>query len=353
MGSTDKTRAKIMAELREKYEHPKTAEIRFEAISSGNLMLDWAIGRGGIPRGTAIDLFGLPSLGKTTMVLSIIGERTKFEERCAFIDVEHRLDQTLIDTMIPNQKMFEVFQPKDGDSALALLKSLVALPEFSMVAVDSMSVIVPSEMAEEDANPDRPGLAAKRITQAMNLLKDPIYQNRTIVFLLHQMRANMSFFSKNPSVPTTNYSTQHLTSLRLAIKRDGISEIKDGDNIIGQRVKIEVVKNTFASPGKVAPITIMYGKGLDKVRDLIDCGIITGVIQKAIGWYTYIDDSDKKAPVEIKAHGEDELVKKLMPIMPKVYGRIHEAMEKMNTVTGPQTGKTEEVVEIPAEGKGV
>jgi len=331
-----------MSKLREKYEVQTKEPIKAETVSSGNLMLDWAIGSGGIPRGCSVDLFGLPSLGKTTMVLSIMGERTKFGERCAFIDVEHRLTQSLIDTLIPNQKMFEVIQPKDGDSALALLKELIAEPEFRVVTVDSMSVIVPSEMTEEGANPDRPGLAAKRITQTLSQSLTPVYANRTIVFLLHQMRANMSFFSKNPSVPTSNYSTQHLTSLRLAITsnhKDGPSEIKDGDNIIGQRVKITVVKNTFGPPGKIAPITIMYGKGLDKVRDLIDCGIITDVIQKTAGWYTYTDKSDKKVPIEIKAHGEDELVKKLMPIMPKVYERIRESMKKLNTVTEtpPQT----------------
>lgn len=296
-----------------------------EVVASGSLMLDFALRKGGIPRGSVVDLFGEEGLGKTTLTLSLMAERIKNNEHCAYIDAEHRLNPDLVKILIPNREYFHVYPPTDGDAALALLETFVKNNQFRMIAVDSMAAIVPVEMLEEDANPNRPGLIANRITQTLRKIMKPVKENGQIVVLINQMRDNMSFFARPGSKkPTTINALKFFSSIRLQMNNEEF--IKEGDEVLGHRVMIKVMKNTFASPFGKAPMTIVFGKGFDRVRDLVDCGVLTGVIAKNGGWFSYADDGKKGEVVEIKAHGEDELVEKLAPVMSKVVAKIHAAM---------------------------
>ena len=296
-----------------------------DVVTSGSLMLDLALRKGGIPRGCIIDLFGEEGLGKTTLTLSLMAERIKNKEHCAYIDAEHRLNPDLVKILIPNKEYFHVYLPIDGDAALALLDKFVREDQFSMIAVDSMAAIVPSEMMEEDANPNRPGLAAKRITQAIQRIMTPVANNGQIVILINQMRDNLSFFAKPGSKKSTSINAlKFFASIRMQMSSEGL--IRESDEVLGHNLKIGIIKNSFAHPFGKAPLTIMFGKGIDRTRDVVDCGVMTGTIVKTGGWFSYVDDS-KKEPVEIKAHGEEELMEKLAPIMGKVHDKMHAAMK--------------------------
>jgi len=229
--------------------------------------------------------------------------------------------------LIPTgREFFHEFQPKDGDAALALLDSFVKMNEFKMIAVDSMAAIVPSEMLEEDANPNRPGLAAARITQSLKRIMGPVVENEQIIVLINQMRDNMSFFARPGGKKATSINAlKFFASIRIQMKSEGL--IRSGDEVLGHKLSIDVVKNSFSQPFGKAPMTLMFGKGFDRDRDLIDCGVMTGAIVKNGGWFSYMDDSKKGEAVEIKAHGEEEMVAKLMPIIAKVNDKIHEAMK--------------------------
>ena len=319
--------------LREKHEIERTGEP--EIVTTGSLMLDFALRKGGIPRGCIVDLFGEESLGKTTLTISIMSERVKNKEHCAYIDVEHRINHDLVNLLIPDEfkEYWHEFQPKDGDSALALLESFVKMNEFRMIAVDSMAAIVPCEMLEEDANPNRPGLAASRITQALKRIMGPVYGNEQIVILINQMRDNMSFFAKpGGKKSTTINALKFFSSIRMQISNEGL--VREGDESSGQKVMLSIVKNSFAKPHGKAPMTIMFGHGIDKTRDLVDCGIMTGVVMKNGGWLSYKGANDQGEPMEVKAHGEDELMEKLAPAMNKIGQDIHLAMKLLTQLKG-------------------
>jgi recombination protein RecA len=309
--------------LREKY--TISFDDNPEVVTSGSLMLDFALRKGGIPRGCIIDLFGEEGLGKTTLTLALMAERIKVGEHCAYIDAEHRLNPDLVRIMIPNRDFFHVYPPTDGDAALALLETFVKNNEFKMIAVDSMAAIVPTEMLEEDANPNRPGLIANRITQALRKIMKPVRENGQIVVLINQMRDNMSFFARPGSKKATTINAlKFFSSIRMQMKSEAL--IKNGDEVLGHKLNIDIIKNSFAKPFGKSTMTIVFGEGVDKARDLVDCGVLTGAIVKSGGWFSYMDDSKKGEPVEIKAHGEQELLEKLTPIMDRVLAKVHATM---------------------------
>lgn len=335
--TTDKSFKKSIGDLREAYEDVPLDKVKYEHVSSGNLMVDWAIGEG-LPRGSIFDLFGVESLGKTTMILSLMGERTKFGEKCVFIDVEHRINPKLVDIVVPNKENLEIFRPKDGNSTFALIEKLVLdHPEVRMIGVDSIAAIVPNEMFEEDFNPNRTGILANRTQLTLRKIMKAVQTNGTIVFLVNQMRANLQSW-RGGLTPTGGNAIKFLASVRMYMQPD--SPIMDGETKIGHKVKVTMQKNSWGYPGRTAPLTIIYGKGIDKVRDLIDCGVLTGVITKSVGWYTYEETNKKGEKNMIRAHGEKELIEKLTPIMPKVYEQIREAMVKLNSVGSEPNNET-------------
>jgi recombination protein RecA len=285
-------------------------------------MLDWALRKGGIPRGCLIDLFGDEGLGKTTLTLSVMAERIRCKEYCAYIDIEHRINPDLVDLIIPDKNYFKIFQPKDGDAALLLLESIAKMGEFKMIGMDSMAALVPAELLEEDAT-DPIALTARKVTKSIKKILGPIYENGTIVFLINQMRANLSFF-RGGKVSTSINALKFLASIRLQMSSEGME--REGDSPVGQKVVITVVKNSFATPYGKAPITIVFGKGIDKTRDLLECGKLVDIIVQNGGWFTYQDKDGDKVN-EIRAHGEADLVRQLTPIMPRVMEKIHAAMQ--------------------------
>ena len=308
--------------LREKYCIKRPP---WEAIGSGTLMLDWATRQSGIPRGCLVDLFGEEGLGKTTLALTLISERIKFGERCAFIDVEHKNNPALIKLLIPDQELLgEPYEPTDGDAALSLLGDLVGNPKIRMVVFDSLAAVVPIEAYDEDANPDRPGLKARRITQALDKIMLPLVKNGCIVIFINQMRDKMSFVGRPGKVPTGGNAIKYYASLRMHMTRK--APIRDGDMLVGHQVEVKIVKNNFAAQDLVAPMSIIYGEGIDKVRDLIECGVMLGVIKKDVGWYSFEDVDEKGKKTEYKGQGQDTIIEKLTPIMTRVYERIREAM---------------------------
>jgi len=344
MSPSDKLKVEL-DNLREKAELKQTG--KEEVVSTGSLMLDMALHKGcksdrpiGIPRGCVVDLFGDEGLGKTTLTLYMMAERIRNKEHCVYLDVEHRINPDLLDIMIPDKNYFTIFQPKDGDAALSLLESVVKMKDVRMLAVDSMAAIVPSEMFEEDAG-NYVGLAARKITNTIKKILPSVYENRTIVVLINQMRANLSFtFRGSDKKSTSHWALKFLASIRLQMTSDGV--IRVSDDVLGQKVVVTAVKNSFAAPYGKAPMSIIFGKGIDRVRDLIDCGILSGVIEKNGGWFAYRDEGKKGEVAEIKAHGEEELVQKLTPILPKVMARIQKALQSVKEDQGGAAEKPAE-----------
>lgn len=308
---------KDLAGYHEKYDMKRGPA---EFVSSGILSLDCAT-RVGIPRGCIIDLYGEEGLGKTTLSLSIVGERVKHGERCAYIDVEHRLSPKLVSLLIPDPSLMEIFHPLDGDAALACMERLAHHPEIRMIVMDSLAAIVPGELLEEDASPDGPiALTARRIASSIKKVMTPLVSNNCVLIAINQIRMKPMSMG-DPRIPTGGKALKFFASLRMNMLKD--SFIKDGDVVSGQRVNVIMEKNSFAAPFGKATLNIVYGRGVDKDRDMVDCGIQTGVIVKSSSWLSYKDEA---AGIDIKAHGERDLVEKIAPHMETVREKISAAL---------------------------
>ncbi|MGD0264303.1 MAG: recombinase RecA [Candidatus Methylomirabilota bacterium] len=255
------------------------------AIPTGSLELDYALGVGGVPRGRVIEIFGPEASGKTTLALHIIAEAQKKGGAAAFVDAEHALDANYARLLGVNIDDLLISQPDTGEQGLEITEVLVRSGAVDVVAIDSVAALVPRAEIDGEMGDSLPGLQARLMSQALRKLTAAISKSRTCVVFINQLREKIGVMFGNPETTTGGRALKFYASVRLDIRR--ISAIKDGEENIGSRVKVKVVKNKVAPPFREAEFDIIYGEGISRVGSLVDLGVTHKVIEKSGAWYAF------------------------------------------------------------------
>ena len=263
----------------------ETRKVNVDAIPTGCLSLDIAFGIGGVPRGRIIEIFGPESSGKTTLAQHIVAEVQKLGGIAAFVDAEHALDPNYAEKIGINVKEMLISQPDTGEQALEIVETLVRSNAVDVIVVDSVAALVPQKEIEGEMGDQHMGLQARLMSQALRKLTGVVAKTKTVVVFINQIRNKIGVFFGNPETTSGGNALKFYSSVRVEVRRS--AQIKQGEKIIGNRVKAKVVKNKVAAPFKTAEFDIMYNEGISLAGDLIDLGIEFDVIKKSGNSYSF------------------------------------------------------------------
>ena len=256
-----------------------------EAIPSGSLGLDIALGVGGLPRGRVVEIYGPESSGKTTLALHTVAEAQKKGGICAFIDAEHALDPIYARKLGVNVDELLISQPDHGEQALEIADTLVRSGAIDVLVIDSVAALVPRSELEGEMGDAQPGLQARLMSQALRKLTASINKSNTMVIFINQIRMKIGVMYGSPETTTGGNALKFYASVRLDIRR--IGAIKERDEVVGNQTRVKVVKNKLAPPFKQVEFDIMYGEGVSKTGELVDLGVKAGIVEKSGAWFSY------------------------------------------------------------------
>ncbi len=282
------------------------AHLNIEAIPTGSLTLDMALGIGGVPKGRIIEIYGPESSGKTTIALHIIAEAQKRGGEAAFIDAEHALDPTYAKNIGVDVDSLIVAQPDTGEQALEIAEALVRSGALDVIVVDSVAALVPKAEIDGEMGDSHVGLQARLMSQAMRKLAGVLAKTNTVCIFINQLREKVGVMYGNPEVTAGGKALKFYASIRMDVRK--IETLKNGTEFVGNRTRVKVVKNKVAPPFKEAEFDMMYGKGISKEGSMVDMGVLLGIIQKSGAWFAYgdmrIGQGRENAKIFIMEHPE-------------------------------------------------
>lgn len=261
------------------------AKMQVEVIPTGSLPIDIALGVGGVPRGRVVEIFGPESSGKTTVALHIIAQAQKMDGIAAFIDAEHALDPAYAKKLGVDIDNLLISQPDNGEEALEIAEALVRSSAVDVIVIDSVAALVPKNEIDGDMGDSHVGLHARLMSQALRKLTGVISKSRTTVIFINQLREKVGVMFGNPETTTGGRALKFYASVRIDVRK--AETLKQGNDVVGSRTKVKIVKNKIAPPFRQAEFDIMYGEGISRVGSLIDLGVSLDIIAKSGAWFSY------------------------------------------------------------------
>ena len=287
----DKTLEQVLADIEKQFGKGSIMKLgeethnEIDVVSTGSLTLDIALGVGGLPKGRIIEIYGPESSGKTTFALHAIAEVQKAGGKAAFIDAEHALDPVYARNLGVNINDLLLSQPDTGEQALEICDALVKSEAINIVVIDSVAALVPQAEIEGEMGDSHVGLQARLMSQALRKLSGTINKTNTIAIFINQLREKVGVLFGNPETTTGGRALKFYSTIRLDVRRG--EQIKNGDNVIGNKTNVKVVKNKVAPPFKTASVEIMYGKGVSREAEILDLAAEIGIVDKSGAWYAY------------------------------------------------------------------
>ena len=279
------------------------ASMNVDAISTGSISLDMATGVGGVPKGRIIEVYGPESSGKTTLALHVIAESQKQGGKAAFIDAEHALDPVYAKNLGVKIEDLLVSQPDTGEQALEICDMLASSGAIDVIVIDSVAALVPKAEIQGEMGDSHVGLQARLMSQALRKLTGTVNKTNTCVIFINQLREKVGVMFGNPETTTGGRALKFYSSMRFDVRK--IETIKQGEQMLGSRTRVKVVKNKVAPPFKKAEFDIMYGKGISLAGDILDCAAENGIVKKSGSWYSYEGERIGQGRESVKAFLED------------------------------------------------